>query len=252
MGRNNAIERLTKSISSAAPQSSNRGSILSRAKIGFGGRSSAQPAPEPEPPQETTQEPETSRVIIGRRGFCLLRPDGARAYATCAEVHAILLRAAKGHPDKALMKAAKSNAAELAEIQLKLCSGLDEGEGAKQMMVLVGESIKDAIAMATNASRAGDRVRRASTKNSSRAAAAASAPTASSSSSRGSARSSKRDREPQRPSKITEEEDGEDEEQEEAPPSKRRSMAGPAMMKRESSTGLSAGMSRVRVGSSRG
>ena len=43
--------------------------------------------------------------------------------------------------------------------------GLSEAQAAQQIMVLIGAQLKDAILLATNAERAGQRVRRASVQN---------------------------------------------------------------------------------------
>lgn len=95
------------------------------------------------------------RVLIGRRGFCLHKPDGSRAYASVADVHAQLRRAAvgapcqPGHKDARLQTAAATHLKAIDAVVAKIgAGGIDDAEAARQIMVIVGPPMHLAVAMA--------------------------------------------------------------------------------------------------------
>ncbi len=199
----------------------------------------------PEAPKGTIGQCEGVRLIIGRRGFCQLSADGARAYVSVAELHASLTKAASRPAEERsrdslglLQEAAATHADTLAEIAGKVASGkLEEAEAARQIMVLLGPATYHAVAMALTSSMATAKLTRA------RQARRASMPASLQASSAATAGSSSKKR-PSVQFNVAQVSTSADEalkevdEAVEGRPSKRLSI-----MKRESSTGLTTRMS---------
>ena len=78
----------------------------------------------------------THAAQVGRRGFCLLKADGARGYASCRHVLEEL------HRCPAAAEALKMHADAITEVSAKLqAEELLEGDGAKTILMLLGPQV---------------------------------------------------------------------------------------------------------------
>ena len=167
-----------------------------------------------------------------------------------------MTRAAKNHPDRALHEAAKTHAAAINAIILKIGAGLEEAEAARQVMVLIGTPIKEAILLAVNAARAGARVNRATAASSSnkwgRRAREALGLTASVPTPLPtilpSPRASKRSRDPEPGDGHTLAPTKPDDERADGARASKRQSSTSKMVKRHSSTGLSESLQELGIG----
>merc|ERR1711934_1072064 len=112
-------------------------------------------------------EKETAIIIIGKRGFGAVRPNGERSYATGDQVHASAAAIAAAKPQRGtsfgiLQETAVQHVGALADITGKLANGeLDEAEAARRTMKLLGAPLHHAIDMALNKEQAQSKLARA-------------------------------------------------------------------------------------------
>jgi len=109
------------------------------------------------------------RVVLSRRGFCLVHDDGERAYVSVRTLQASLAKAAALPADERgrdsfgeLQQAAATHASAVEQLANKCEAGtLEEAEAAKQIMVLLGPATHHAVSMALTASMADIKLNRA-------------------------------------------------------------------------------------------
>ena len=130
-----------------------RGSLLCRVKVGVlndqvGATTVAGGHAAPPPPPKHDEA--AVRVLVGRRGFCIYREDGARVYASAAAVIEQILRAAAGEGgDTELREVSKQRLSDVRAVKIKLESGaMPEATSAQQLLVLIGRPVHRAVTMA--------------------------------------------------------------------------------------------------------